>query len=403
MPEYGADQIVAFIKSGSGPAGMFSAHDAAKNLADSHKKIADKMLRLEGKMDGSWKGDAAQQAQAGVRPLVAASDVSAAHLSDAQNLYFGQGNSFVDLKNKVGDGPGTKPESNFLNDITPYHTSLDSSIDQYNQKSQAVVDSYAVYHGQSTDNSGRWPEDYGQLGALPSGTDVVPNTDIGSGPGGPGPSLYNGPHKPSGEHYPANGPGQQGNPGSPPVVPVQHGPGHGAPNDVNSGSQPLSPGKSSGSGTQAAGYLPPNVSSPSDSGFGPGAGRPGGFSSGAGGFGPGVMGGFGPGGGSGGGAGYAGSGSGSGGSRAGGQLGAGKGSGAGASGEPVSNSGRMGGATAAPGARGASGSSGMPGAGKQGKREDDAEHRRPEYLIEPDPENALIGELPKTAPPVIGL
>jgi hypothetical protein len=38
------------------------------------------------------------------------------------------------------------------------------------------------------------------------------------------------------------------------------------------------------------------------------------------------------------------------------------------------------------------------GAGRGG---DDHERQRPSYLIEPDP-NLLIGDLPPTAPPVIG-
>jgi len=42
------------------------------------------------------------------------------------------------------------------------------------------------------------------------------------------------------------------------------------------------------------------------------------------------------------------------------------------------------------------------GHGRGGKGEEDAEHQRPAYLVESDPEDVLIGELPKTIPPVIG-
>jgi len=42
------------------------------------------------------------------------------------------------------------------------------------------------------------------------------------------------------------------------------------------------------------------------------------------------------------------------------------------------------------------------GHGRGGKGEEDTEHQRPAYLVENDPEDALIGELPKTIPPVIG-
>jgi hypothetical protein len=43
-----------------------------------------------------------------------------------------------------------------------------------------------------------------------------------------------------------------------------------------------------------------------------------------------------------------------------------------------------------------------PGGGK-GEGGDDAEHQRPAYLVEADPDDALVGELPHVAPPVIGL
>ncbi|MGH3546875.1 MAG: hypothetical protein ACRDQU_01860, partial [Pseudonocardiaceae bacterium] len=41
---------------------------------------------------------------------------------------------------------------------------------------------------------------------------------------------------------------------------------------------------------------------------------------------------------------------------------------------------------------------GTPGSGRNG---DSREHRRPSYLLEQDT-NAIVGELPRTAPPVIG-
>ncbi|PZS40319.1 MAG: hypothetical protein DLM62_03510 [Pseudonocardiales bacterium] len=40
-------------------------------------------------------------------------------------------------------------------------------------------------------------------------------------------------------------------------------------------------------------------------------------------------------------------------------------------------------------------------AGGSGRDDDSRDHRRPSYLIEQDT-NAIVGELPQTAPPVIG-
>ncbi|MEV8615560.1 hypothetical protein AB0383_48035 [Amycolatopsis sp. NPDC051373] len=40
-------------------------------------------------------------------------------------------------------------------------------------------------------------------------------------------------------------------------------------------------------------------------------------------------------------------------------------------------------------------------AGRRGEEEEDAEHRRPDFLVEPDPD-ALFGTDQRTIPPVIG-
>ena len=54
------------------------------------------------------------------------------------------------------------------------------------------------------------------------------------------------------------------------------------------------------------------------------------------------------------------------------------------------------------GSRGASGMGGMGGAhGKGAKGEEDAEHQRPTYLVEGDPDE-VFGTDMRTAPPVIG-
>jgi hypothetical protein len=43
------------------------------------------------------------------------------------------------------------------------------------------------------------------------------------------------------------------------------------------------------------------------------------------------------------------------------------------------------------------------GHGGKGEGSEDAEHQRPSYLLEPDPDDALVGKLPQSVPPVIGL
>lgn len=168
---------------------------------------------------------------------------------------------------------------------------------------------------------------------------------------------------------------------------------------------PLPVGRGTGAsptGTRPSGYRPPTVprsrvpshrGNPNTmpgmgpvpmGGFGPGGGGGGGgYSSG---MGRGAAGGFGPGGGAGAGS------------------GAGAASGAGRPGMPggMPPAAAPGGAGAAAAAgRGGMGAAGMGAGAGRGKGEDDAEHQRPTYLVEADPDD-VFGTDQRTAPPVIG-
>jgi hypothetical protein len=442
---YTAQQIIDLVNKGAGPTGMHSGSDQAAELAALHITIAAAMKQLQSDMGEKWQGDAAGQAYAGAGPLIQASQVSGDHLEQAQTLYTGQGSSFSDLHSKIaGVGNlGTKPSDDLVSD-TPFSflSNRADEIDAYNQKAQQVVDGYGVYHAQSTDNSGRWqaPSNYGELSLPPAGGDIKaapPATPGGPGAGGTGNTGRTGGQPGGGTSHSGGGSGGSGGGGGQGGSQSggaggNGGQQHSAPGSV--GSVPVHAPALNPGHTSAAGYVPPSSSSggpggfgnqpsggyPGGGGFGPGSGSGGGGSSdfgpGAGGFGAGGFGGGGfsgggsssggSGGSSGGGLGGRGSGSYSGGSGSGssaGELGAGKGSGAGSmGGEP--GSARLGGASTS-GAAGRPGTSGAGGMGRGGKGEgeEDAEHQRPAYLLEPDPEDALIGELPRVAPPVIGL
>jgi hypothetical protein len=190
---YTPQQIIDLVNKGDGPTGMYGGSDTAAKLAALHKEIADDMLQLQGGMGEHWQGDAAGQAYAGAGPMVQASQVSGDHLAQAQNLYVGQGSSFNDLHNKVAavGNIGDKPSDDLFSD-TPFSfmSNRADEISAYNQKAQQVVDGYGLYHGQSTDNSGRWqaPSNYGALGMPPAGGDIQPTTPAtGGGPGTVGP------------------------------------------------------------------------------------------------------------------------------------------------------------------------------------------------------------------------
>jgi hypothetical protein len=136
------------------------------------------------------------------------------------------------------------------------------------------------------------------------------------------------------------------------------------------------PGQGGGNNPALPGMLPPT-------GFGPGGGGPGGVPRG-GGFGPRGSGGFGPGGGSG----------------STGGPGSGRGGfGPGAGGAAAAAEGAA--ARGAAGSRGMGGMGGLHGGGKRGEGEEDTEHERPTFLVEPDPHDTF-GTDEVTAPPVIG-
>jgi hypothetical protein len=197
---YTPQQIIDLVNKGTGPTDMYAGSDKAAQLAALHKEIAEDMLQLQGAMGEHWQGDATGKAYAGAGPMVQASQVSGDHLTQAQNLYTGQGSSFNDLHGKVAavGNLGAKPSDDLVSD-TPFSfmSNRADEIAAYNQKAQQVVDGYGLYHGQSTDNSGRWraPSNYGELGMPPAGADIqpaTPGTGGGPGTGNPGSSGHNG-------------------------------------------------------------------------------------------------------------------------------------------------------------------------------------------------------------------
>jgi hypothetical protein len=172
MAEYTAQQIVDFLKSGDGPESLYASSDLAQQMAAKHVEARDMMTRLQSAMSEAWSGDAAAQAQAGAGPLLAASEVSAVHLSAAQNALITQGSDFADLRNKVGDGPGPQPQEDFLSRHLPVLTHKDEEIAGWNAKAQEVVQHYGTYAGQSGENAAGLPQDYGDLTLPAGGADI---------------------------------------------------------------------------------------------------------------------------------------------------------------------------------------------------------------------------------------
>ncbi|UKD60010.1 hypothetical protein L3Q65_21535 [Amycolatopsis sp. FU40] len=423
-----APEIIALVKSGKGSDDLFHGSDMSRGFSTDHNDVADKMLQLQGKMSQYWQGDAAGQANAGAGPLVQASKVSGQHLQAVDGLYSGQGGSYNTLKSKVqsvGD-IGDRPSDDLVSGTWfSFLSNRADQIKQWDEKAQVVVDSYHGYYGESQNNSGQWagPSQYGQLTMPAAGGDFSVGQPGGSGIGnGPSPYTPGGRGHGGTSGVPRSGGYSDGPGGSGGFVGTggpggTGGSGGGTHSDGSAGGPALGPGTPTGSyvpsdGTRASGYVPPSGGTVGDANYwspvggqtgGSGGNNPtgGGMSFGPGaGFVPG--GGFGPGGSGGSAGGYgSGSGYGAGGSSGGAGRGAGAGTGSGAlnagasaqTGTPASG---------AAGRPGAAGMGGMGAGGKGGKGEEDTEHKTADYLLEQDPDDALVGELPKAVPPVIG-
>ena len=409
MAEYTAQQIVDFLKSGDGPDSLFASSELAQQMAAKHVEARDMMTRLQTAMSEAWSGDAAAQAQAGAGPMLAASEVSAVHLAAAQNSLMTQGADYVDLRNKVGDGPGPQPQEDFLSRTFPVFTDKDEQIAGWNAKAQEVVQHYGTYAGQSGENAAGLPQDYGELTLPAGGADiehaekppaVTPPSGRDDHRTGTTTQVEHRSTDVSGHQRPSTETPNTDTPSTNTTVPGQQRPSqddttrttgltpvaHTDPGDGPTRPSPINPGfgRDGGSGDINARLGPgvPVIDGPGGtSRFGtPGAGgRPGGGSGSE------------PGGGRGG------SGSGSGRGGLGGEPG-GR-SGVGRFGEP---------GLARPGAAGAAG---KPGAGavggplgRGGGKEEDKEHKRLDILQEPDPDE-LFGGFPdgmKPVPPTIG-
>ncbi|WP_409183448.1 hypothetical protein F9C11_03160 [Amycolatopsis sp. VS8301801F10] len=422
-------EIVRLVKSGKGSGGMFHGSDQSAALSAQHEDIANEMRQLQSAMDEYWKGDAAGRAYVGAGPLVQASQTSGQHLAQAQALYSGQGGSFDGLRSKiesVGD-LGDKPADDWVSD-TPlsFMSNRADEIEAWEKKAQEVVNSYQAYHGESTENSARWadPSQYGQL-ALPSaGGDFTITQPGGTGtahlpthytPGGPGGTYSEGGYV-SGNTGNTSSTGDNtgstthqdhtndrtGPPGTlPPSETHRWDPGRYTPppgNPPESGRHV--PPANLPDDTRTSGYVPPdltstgnptNTSNPSSWSFNNSTGNPSGGNSF---YSPGLPG---TGGGNGG---SLGNGNGNGGGNAGNNVGRGAGTGVGPNAESLA---RGGAAAGANGRAGAPGGMGAMGHGQKGEGEEDLVHETADYLVEQDPDAALIGDLPKAVPPVIGL
>ncbi|HVW40281.1 MAG TPA: hypothetical protein VHC18_02930 [Amycolatopsis sp.] len=414
------EALVKMITQGAGPQGLEGEQQDNTAKAQVQNQIETDTRRHMTTMESAWTGAGADAArdklQAATTPVAASSQA----MTTNANTITGQIESFSTLKNSLHtDVTDNPPQKGLWDSITPWDTDAEDAINANNAKVQENLQAYNTYAQTAQANAPQLKTDYGQVTDLSGGNfeiqqqPALPPDKPGQGPNDPTSTVGGTNHNQrSGS---ANVPtqtgrttGQLGIPGHTTGVPVGQGIGQDGDNGNISGSL------GDDGTTSTSGYTTPGSSSYRPGGLGSssynpsGAGGSSDFSGG--GFGP-VGGGFGPigsggglSGGSSGLSGGAGGGYGSGSSS--GAAGSGALTGGKASGGVAAEAGAAGAAAkaGAAGAAGRGGTSGMGGMGGAhgGKGGDDAEHQRPSYLIEEDPDS-LFGTDEKTAPPVIGL
>lgn len=358
-------QIYLQLTNGPGAASIHEAQDAANRIHASHFERGQRIAQLADKIAAGWQGTAALAAYGAAQPLASHALARLDTLHTAQDLLGRDAESFQRARNDVRPVPPNPPESNILNDLTPWQTDLDKEIKQYQEDAQHNIAIFDAYDGASLYNETNMPQEYGILDGFDAEITVIPP-----------------PSSPAPEHDPGTGEssrsgeaiGERGS--SETDTPLPGGTGVVGPVPGNAAT---SPHQGTGPGGWTTTAAPPSTSAQSPlpnqgTASGPGLGPVGGVGGFvAGGGGPGPV------------------------SRDGGQKPGSRQGVGGRMGVPGESAGRSGGA----GARGSGPVPGVGGVVGRGKGGDDYEHETATYLENPDPDETFGGDQ-LTAPPVIG-
>jgi hypothetical protein len=399
-------QIYHNFHGGTGDDGKGIAEASIKVLLVEQRygQRTTSITELTTKMEGAWQGNAAGAAQRGSGPLAVEHGLAQNGMITANETLNSQTTAFHSAKGKVTQIPPTPEEPGLWDNMTTlggagrnYETEM-NRVNSANDNNVAIMEEYETTSSSNASamptSYGRITDDYSAVGVQPPSppppnnpyNPYIPGT---SNPNGRNPGTSGTPTNPSGNN-PTNPGGRPNTPGNPSGNP----PGTGTDPSGNRPPVGLPPGGRLPGGRPPGGGLPgenpalPGMLPPG--GYGP-TGGGGGSGSG---FGPrGSGGGFGPGGSGG---------SGTGGPGTGGRGAGGFGPGAGGAAAAEAAAARGAGGPGGPGGRGGMGPmGGMGGGGKGGQGEDDTEHERPSFLVEPDP-HETFGTDEVTAPPVIG-
>ncbi len=403
----------------NGPKSLHNAASAAGQVSDNHDEVIDLLKKYQSAIASGVRGDGGDAAHQAAKPFLDRVTQRQSDMSTYKIMTDQQGEGFSTYAGQLEEMPQQPPgfwdkaggtiqfwkdsdpwndgdswnKANSLNKLTfqSYGSQSQSLAGAMPGQGQPPVDTFAnleIYNPNRTPggghNGGVDPGTGGPGGGQHGGQGYSTNPTPGAPPhpGGHDPSG----HSPSLPGGPGGGPNGPSGPGSiPPDVPPIGG---GDPRAPLPGQTDTSSGGDSGLGNSWNSSLP-GYSSNSRSGGGSDLG------------GLGALGGAGMGAGMGGGMGDDSTRGGSGGGFGrGGMSGAGPRSGA-ASGGALGEEGAAGGRGAGAGA-GRGGAGGAPMGGRGGNKKEDEEHETPSYLITEEHGDEIVGDLPPTAPPVIG-
>ncbi|GAB3506001.1 PPE domain-containing protein [Amycolatopsis cihanbeyliensis] len=409
-------QIYQQVTGGAGTERLSAAQEAAAKLRRRLEERADRVMRLGGKVQEGWQGEAGEAAANAASPLARAAMQDADHLAEADSGAGEQAGAFDRVRSTVVPVPPKPPELTPQDVVDGLSTgdfgAHSRRLAEYNAGSQTNVAAFGAYHQASTATAQTYPAAYapmadpgGSVGLTESGTGGT-DSGISRPQSSPGPVVGGSVGASGGAPRSTDtGSGERVQP--PPTVnpPGDGGPSGPAPSDSTA------PRTGTDSTRAAAASTPPPPVPGGQDGyrFGPtgtpvnnlntntGAGPHSGTTIGPIGTGtenraPGT-------------GGYrSGGGPGAGGPGA-GRPGAGPGGGRFTGALPPGEGGTVrGGASGTPGAAGTRGTGAMPmgaGAGR-GRGAEDEERKRPDYLKDPDPDDTYGGTEGKTVPPVIG-
>ncbi|TDQ05291.1 PPE domain-containing protein [Labedaea rhizosphaerae] len=391
--------IYVQITTGPGSGKLMAAQSATQSEVEAEQQRTAMISEIANMINSGWEGSASEAAYAVTKPLIDIGHSRAEYLSRAQQDLQNQIGAFDTARNGVKPVSATLPPTNVLADAVPWLKDVDQATTAYQDDAQNNITVFSAYDTASRSNGERLPKEYPALKDSGDSPEVVladPKQPVGGTQPGTGSGAT---HSSTGSGVPSVPSGSTAEHSSWPSAPA------------SSGHQAVPAPQVPAGSTSASSATQPPVYQPGTSGYpqapaaqGPTASTPyqpfgpyGGTSYGPGGR---YGGGSGSGYGGGSGSGYGGGSGSGGGARTGGTPEGGARSGVGAGGVPAEES--IARRLNPGGASGRGGMAGMGamGAGHGGNKDEDAEHERPSFLQEDDPED-IFGTDEVTAPPVI--